>query len=243
MKKVLGILVILGFLVTALGIGNAASVAITDYPKSFNLGSEVEVGVTWKDIPLDKDYKFVIQLENWDNMADSIVSLQEIPFTKATDSLTAKINIPSKPNLGGVYNGYRFIAAFISKQKGWDDTLCLSISKKDVELLPLISIVDYSKLANVGGKATAKIKWTNGPSKADYKLIVQLENWDINPGLCLFEAIEDFETSGEREITIAIPQDGRKVSGCRFLAAFISKTKEWDDTYTSVSTPKDVNIE
>lgn len=243
MKKIFATLLALGIVFFTYSYAKAASLAIMDYPKSVNLGEQVEVGLTWKDVPLDKGYKLVLQLENWDNKADAIVALKDIPFDKSTDSKVVKVDIFSKPNLGGIYSGYRFLAAFISVEKSWEDTLTVASTKKDVSILPLLEITAYDKRVKIGDKINVTVKWRNAPSKEAYKLIVQLENWDISPGFIASETIRIFGPTEERVVSINIPSDTTTLKNCRFVAAFVSNEKEWDDTYAVASTLKDVNIE
>jgi hypothetical protein len=63
-------------------------------------------------------------------------------------------------------------------------------------------------------------------------LIVQIENWDVPPGLYYRSEVGEFSPAGALTITLDVDPDRsltftRPLTGARYVAAFISKTVEW----------------
>lgn len=240
MKKIM--LLALGIIFLGAGVAMAQSIAVTNYPTSVNIGKNIDLSLTWKDIPLDKGYKMIVQLENWDNPNTQILAVEEIPFEKSTDSATISLKIPSNTNIGDIKDGFRFIAAVISKEKNWEDTLVSNGTKRDVVVEPILAIKSYPKTVEAGKPAEVEIAWNGAPDKETYKILVQLENWDVKPGIVISKDLTEFEPNGTAKVALDVPLDSKLVKGCRFLVTFLSKTKAWDDVYTLTTTPKDVEI-
>ncbi|MEW5693853.1 MAG: discoidin domain-containing protein, partial [Candidatus Hydrogenedentota bacterium] len=113
--------------------------------------------------------------------------------------------------------------------------------EKDRSIKPILLILNYPKKIKAGSKIGVEVKWNNAPSQSDYKLLLQLENWDIKPGICFTKDIFSFESNGKQIFTLDIPLN-IQAEKCRILAAFISKEKAWEDVYYMTATIKDVNI-
>jgi hypothetical protein len=151
----------------------------------------------------------------------------KIPFT-ATSSKSAK-----------------FVAAFISKTRAWDDVLSTVDTGSAVEIVSdfKFTLDDYPRLVCRGETVKVKVRWKGiKAAREGYKLIVQLENWQIKPGFAYLARIDDFGAEGEVEVSIKVPKSSPEVKNCRFVAAFISKEKNWQDAYAITATPNEVDI-
>lgn len=100
----------------------------------------------------------------------------------------------------------------------------------------------YPKQVKAGSTVQVEVEWTRAPSDADYKLLVQLENWDLKPGVCEVVSVDKYEPKGKKVIQVKIPDNAPKVDGYRFVAAFINKMKQWNDAPLVIMTPKDVEV-
>lgn len=218
------------------------SVKIINYSNLIKVGGSADIEVAWDEIPIDKGYKLRVQLENWD-VNPGICIVKDITDFAAKGTMVVSLKIPSDIR---ATKGLRFIAAFISKDEEWKNTLCMATTKKDVTAKGLLDISDYPKTARMGKMAQIKIEWEDLPAdlSKDYKLFVQLENWDVEPGIVVVEEIDSFESKGTRVISLDIPTDLtlQPVSGCRFVAAFVSRSKGWDSVFYMAATNKDVEI-
>lgn len=114
--------------------------------------------------------------------------------------------------------------------------------EKDRSVKQPLEISSYPKKIQAGSQAEVEVEWTEAPSNKDYKLVVQLENWDLKPGVCQSINVEGFEPKGKKIVKISVPSDAPRIEGYRLVAAFMSKTKNWDDTKMVVSTPKEIEV-
>ena len=103
-------------------------------------------------------------------------------------------------------------------------------------------ITEYPKTVNKNSTVKIKVAWNDLKAVSDYKMIVQLENWDLQPGLSYVATLDNVDPQGEQAFDIKIPADAPITGGCRFVAALISKTAEWKDVFIAVNTPKEVEI-
>lgn len=216
----------------------AGSVKIADYPTMVRPGEVAEVEVIWDDIPVNKGYMLRVQLENWD-VDPGICVVKDV-----TEFLTrgrSKISLPIPNDIKAV-KGARFVAAFISQVKNWDDALCTTFTKKDVTIKALLEILDYPKLVFRGDVVQVKVRWEGIPIDKDYLLHVQLENWDVEPGIVVIGEIDDFQSEGDTTVSLRIPTELDTATGCRFVAAFISRLRGWEDTFYVTFTDKDAEI-
>ena len=109
---------------------------------------------------------------------------------------------------------------------------------------PAVNITAYHTTASAGRSVDVKVAWENIPADKGYKLVVQLENWDITPGIVYTKDRIHFNPSGNATFTIDIPKDQNKtITGCRYAAAFINKTEGWNDTLAANFTNKHVVIQ
>jgi hypothetical protein len=139
----------------------------------------------------------------------------------------------------------KFVAAFISKAKAWDDVLVTTYTGSIVEIASdfKFTLDKYPRLICRGETVKVKVSWKGiRAARNDYKLIVQLENWQLKPGFAYMARIDDFGTEGESEVGIKVPESAPDVRYCRFVAAFISKEKNWQDAYAITATPNEVDI-
>ena len=219
-----------------------ASIKIINYSNLFKAGGTANVEVAWDEIPIDKGYKLRIQLENWD-VNPGICIVKDITefSTKGTMAVSLKI-----PNDIVATKGLRFVVAFISKNEELKNVLCMTSTKKDVIVKGLLDIADYPKIVKRGEVAQIKIELDSLPKdlNKDYKILAQLENWDVTPGVVLVEEVDSFELQGTSIISFDVPMDltTDPLSKCRFVAAFVSRSKGWDDVFYMATTSKDVEI-
>ncbi|MFH1369459.1 MAG: discoidin domain-containing protein [Elusimicrobiota bacterium] len=114
--------------------------------------------------------------------------------------------------------------------------------ERDLSIKQPLQFNKYPKKVSVGKDAEVEVEWTEAPSSSDYRMVIQLENWDLSPGICQTANVDQFETKGKKTVMISIPKDIPKIEGYRFVVAFISKTKNWDDVSMMIATQKDVEV-
>ena len=105
-----------------------------------------------------------------------------------------------------------------------------------------LEISMYPREVGAGTDISVDVEWSNAPSDKDYKLIVQFENWDLSPGVCHVVTVDKFSERGKRTVKVNVPNNTPKIEGYRFVAAFISRSKNWDDTKMVITTEKDVEV-
>jgi len=105
-----------------------------------------------------------------------------------------------------------------------------------------VKIINYPNFVKAGGSADIEIAWDEIPVDKRYKLRVQLENWDVSPGICNMKDITEFTTKGTAAVSLKVPSDIRATKGLRFVVAFISNTQEWKDVLCRTNTKKDVTL-
>ncbi|MDP8217426.1 MAG: hypothetical protein P9M03_01740 [Candidatus Theseobacter exili] len=219
---------------------HAMDLSIDKYPTTVESGESADILVSWKDAPSDKEFKLIVQLENWDVKPGICVVTEKTEFRtngKAVISLDIPGNTPAAADC-------RFLVAFLSKTEGWDNALAPVVStEKDVMVGSMLRIEDYPKVVKAGTNAMVKLSWKKIPTKGDYKLIVQLENWDVKPGICYVTDLNSFKARESRTITVPVPANAKGVKECRFVAAFISTTTGWDDVFAMGRSNKEVTIE
>ena len=233
-----GVVVLLAF---TCGIALATDVLILDYPKNVSPGGTAAVKVSWKDFPMDKDYVLRVQVEDWD-AKPPVCSFKD--FALKEGSGEASFDLPIVSNSGGS-NTARFVAAILSKSKNWDDCVASNGTDKVVSVNSSfkLEIADFPKTVNRGSTVKVKVVWKDVKvNPANYKLLVQLENWDSQPGFAYVSNIADFKSSGEQVVDIKIAPDAPAAKDCRFVAAFISKSAEWKDAFAVTATPKEVEV-
>jgi hypothetical protein len=105
-----------------------------------------------------------------------------------------------------------------------------------------IKIINHPTLVKAGGTVDIELAWDEIPLDKGYKLRVQLENWDVSPGICVVKDITQFTAKGTMVVSLKVPNDTRASKGLRFLAAFMSTTEEWKNVLVMASTRKDVTV-
>ena len=218
----------------------ATEVNVIDFPKNVVPGETAQVKINWADVPTDKDYVIRVQLEDWD-AKPQICSFIDLPLTSSSGETTAALPIAKN---SGSSTSAKFVVAALSKSKAWDDCVASNGTEKVVTVTNGLAfeIADSPKTVSKGSTVQVKLSWKGIKSGNGYKLIVQLENWDMKPGFAYVTTADDFKADEERTFTIKIPADAPAATGGRFVAAFISKTSEWKDVYAISQTSKDVEI-
>ncbi|MDP8217827.1 MAG: hypothetical protein P9M03_03775 [Candidatus Theseobacter exili] len=104
-----------------------------------------------------------------------------------------------------------------------------------------ISVESCDKEVLAGTAARVTVAWSDISSDG-YKIVVQLENWDTKPAVLFLVDLNEFESTGNKTFKITIPEDTRSVKGCRYVAAVLSETKNWEDIQCVSDSPKNVRI-
>lgn len=220
---------------------SATEVNVLEYPKMVATGENVNVKVGWTDVPMDKDYVIRVQLEDWD-AKPPVCAFKDFSISQPSGEMVASLPVAS--NIGGTTSA-KFVVAALSKAKNWDDCIASSSTDKVITVNSAFKfdIVESPKAVNKGSTAKLKVSWKDVKiSPSNYKLIVQIENWDAKPGFAHVATITDFKPTEDRIIEIKIPADAPSAKDCRFVAAFISVATDWKDVYAVVSTPKDIEV-
>lgn len=220
--------------------GLCAEINILEYPRIVSQGQQVKLKVEWKNFPTEKDYILRCQLEDQDS-AFPIYIFQDVSVSQQKGEMSVVLSVPSTIT---ATKTAKFVAAFISNTKGWDDTLTAAETEKNIEIISDFKfvILEYPTLVNKGSVAKVKVAWANVKVSKNYKLIVQLENWAEKPGFAYVTEIENFKSTDEMVIEVKIPPQAKPSKNCRFVAAFISKRKFWNDVFAVISTPNEVEI-
>ncbi len=217
---------------------------IIDYPEEVVAGEDAQFTLKWNDIPENSKYILIVQLENWD-IKPAVCIRKDITSYKARDTKKITLEIPPGTTLSPIKEGFRFVAAFLSRGKEWEETLCVAATPKDVNLRSKINIINFPAIVFPGEKAKVRVSWHDIPTDAGYMLIVQFENWDAKPPVVNYTEISDFKSSGSRTAEVKIPDEARSssfISGYRFVAAFISAEKGWEDLFAADATSKVISI-
>lgn len=216
----------------------AASLVVDKYPTNIKSGDTVDVQVTWSGVPTDKDYVLRIQLENWD-VNPGVCVFKDVDKYPANGTQVVSMEVPKNTPKAA---GCRFLAAFLSKSAEWDDALVVVTTDKNVNVGSLLSITNAPKEVQAGSDVTVGVSWEGVPTNENYKLVVQLENWDVKPGICYVKEVTSFKGKDSQNVTISVPANARAVEGCRVVAAFISQTEGWNKVYSIDRTEKNIKI-
>jgi len=219
----------------------ATDVNVLEFPKMVAPGEDANVKVSWNDVPTDKDYVIRVQLEDWE-AKPPVCSFKDFPVSSPSGKMTAIL--PVAANTGGSSSA-KFVVAALSKSKAWDDCIASNGTDKVVTVNSSFKF-DISRspvTVSKGSSANVNLSWKDVKiSPSNYKLVVQIENWEANPGFAYVTTITDFKPAEERIVEIKIPADAPSAKNCRFVAAFISVSTDWKDVYAVVATPKDVEV-
>lgn len=215
-------------------------VNIDQFPKTVSTGQNANIVVTWKDFPVSRDYMLRVQLQDSD-VNPPIFIFQDFDITKAEGRLEVSLPIPLTVTSS---NSAKFVAAFLSKTKIWDDVLTAADSGTLVSVVSdfKFSIDEYPTFVVRGETVNVKVSWKGVKLGRGYKLIVQLENWQAKPGFVYVTTVDDFGMEGEKTVSIKVSDSAPNASKCRFVAAFISREKNWNDLFAMTATPYDVEI-
>lgn len=105
-----------------------------------------------------------------------------------------------------------------------------------------ISILEYPKIVSQGQQAKIKVAWKDFPTEKDYILRCQLEDQDSAFPIYIFQDVSILKQTGEMSVTLSVPPTTTSTKTAKFIAAFISKTKGWEETLTAAETAKDIEI-
>ncbi len=216
----------------------ASSLEFVDYPTVVYPDEKINVTVKWDGIPDNTGLMLRVQFENWATEEPFCFYKDVLNFTP-NGSTTLTLEIPKDIKMAA---GCRYVAAFISKEKTWEETYLMVPTRNEVSLGAFLEITSYPKKVMRGEVAQVGLKWTKIPLSKDYKLILQLENWDVSPSILVTMEIPDIKEDGTATGLISVPLELASADKCRFVAAFISRKKGWEDTYCVFKTPKDVTI-
>ncbi len=221
-------------------ISPCTEIKILEYPNTVSQAQQVKVKIAWKDFPVESHYILRCQLEEQDSPSPIFI-FQDVSVLQSKGEMSVTLPIP--PTITSTKTA-KFIAAFISETKGWDDTLAIAETDKNIAIISdfKFAILEYPTLVNKSSVVKIKIAWANVTIGKDYKLVVQLENWGEKPGFAYVTNIENFKPTDEVIVEVKVPAGARPSKNCRFVAAFISKKKLWKDVFAVVSTPSEVEI-
>ncbi|MDP8218091.1 MAG: hypothetical protein P9M03_05140, partial [Candidatus Theseobacter exili] len=90
-------------------------------------------------------------------------------------------------------------------------------------------IDDYPTVVKAGETVDVVVAWNSVSVKKGYVLRLQLENWDVEPGICVVQDEEKYSSVGSVVMSMKIPGNTPSAKGCRFMVAFLSKSDGWDD--------------
>lgn len=216
----------------------AATIEFVDYPTIVYPGEKAVVTIQWKELPQDSNYFIKVQLENWDIKQGFFID-KDITAFPPNGTTEIVLEIPKEMQR---YAGCRFVAAVLSKSKMWAEILAMAETKKEITVGAFLEIKSYPKSIMRGDLVEINLEWNKIPKSSDYKLVVQLENWDVSPSILITTELEDFQSEGEAAVLLTVPKELSQAANCRFTAAFISKIKGRDDTFCIFRTPKDVTL-
>ena len=115
--------------------------------------------------------------------------------------------------------------------------------------MPAVHLLSVPPVAYAGHVVDVAVAWRNLPLDADqqYDLIVQLENWDVEPGVYYQRRLSAFDSAGTLTMTLDIPNavatHTQPLAGSRYVAAFVSKVCDWCDVLTMDASPQTITIQ
>lgn len=220
--------------------GNTAEIHIDWFPQTVAAGQSANLKISWKNFTVDNAYVMRVQLQDSETVPPVFV-FNDLEVDKSDGQTEIALKIPFTVTSS---TSAKFVAAFISKAKAWDDVLTTADTGSTVMIVSdfKFTLDEYPRLVCRGETVKVKVSWKGIKAVKGYKLIVQLENWQIQPGFAYMARIDDFGTEGESEVSIKVPKSAPDVKYCRFVAAFISKEKNWQDAYAITATPNEVDI-
>jgi len=218
----------------------AAEIIIDQYPRTVAAGQAANLRISWNGYTVNDEYIMRVQLQDSEAVPPIFVfNDYEIDKSGGTTEIALKIPLNVTASKSA-----KFVAAFISKTKVWDDILYTTDTGSAVEIVSdfKFALDKYPTLVCRGETVKVKVGWKGIKADKRYKLIVQLENWQIKPGFAYVARIDDFGPEGDVEVAIKVPKSAPEAKACRFVAAFISKEKNWQDAYAITATPGEVDI-
>jgi hypothetical protein len=240
-KLLSGVLCVICVFVGLTQYASATEVSVLEFPKMVAPGENVDVKISWTDIPMDKDYVIRVQLEDWE-AKPPVCAFKDFSISQPSGEMVASLPVAS--NIGGTTTA-KFVVAALSKAKNWDDCIASNSTDKVITVNSAFKfdIVESPATISKGSSAKLKVSWKDVKiSPSNYKLIVQIENWDAKPGFAYVATITGFKPTEDRIVEIKIPADAPSAKNCRFVAAFISVATDWKDVYAVVATPKDIEV-
>lgn len=105
-----------------------------------------------------------------------------------------------------------------------------------------LNILEYPKIVGQGQQIKLKVSWKDFPVEKDYILRCQLEDQDSPFPIYVFQDVSILQQKGEMSVTLSVPPTITATKTAKFIAAFISKAKGWEDTLTSVETEKNIEV-
>ncbi len=218
----------------------AVDITIDQYPKTVAAGQAANLRISWSGHTLNDEYIMRVQLQDSEAVPPIFV-FNDYGIDKSEGTAEIALKIPLNVTAS---KSAKFVAAFISKTKIWDDILYTADTGSAVEIVSdfKFALHEYPTLVSRGEIVKVKVGWKGIKADKRYKLIVQLENWQVKPGFAYVSRIDDFGPEGEAELTIKVPESAPEAKACRFVAAFISKEKNWQDAYAITATPGEVDI-
>ena len=215
-------------------------IEILSYDPVVNAEGQAQAEIRWSNLR-PEGYKILVQIDNW-NVTPAILHMTEITGFAANGTGTVTLDIGANTNTSG---GCQYVAAVLSETEGWSDVQCAFNTPADVQVLPPaepeIEILSYDPVVNAGGQAQVEIRWNNLIPEG-YKILVQIDNWNVTPAILHMTEITGFEANGTRTVTLDIGADTNTSGGCQYVAAVLSETEGWSDVQCAFNTPADVQV-
>ena len=216
------------------------SISINSFDGFVQVGQQANIDIQWSDLDTN-GYKIVVQLEDW-SVSPAILHLSEITAFSPNGSRSVSLNIPSDSNTS---NTCRYVVAVLSNSAGWGDVQCTADTASTITVSPVlnpaIQIISYDTTVTAGGQANVDIQW-NDLVPSGYKIVVQLENWNVSPAILHLTNITGFSQSGSQTVAVNVAADSNTSTGCRYVAAVLSETRDWGDVQCAHDTSANVEV-
>lgn len=226
MKKIIFFIFLIMITLNVSSVGYCAMARIIDYPKDIMPGQTVTFKVSWHGIPLDKNLKIVVQLENL-KMSPEVRIRKDIYDFRSKETIEVDLDIPKTIPLG---SGYKFIVAFIPQDENWDDAFLVSTTLSNVKLyVPYeVKIIKCPQRLYCSTNFFITISWKNIPFNRGYKLVLGLESQKKGCHMHVVKKISKASATGKKTIKHRLPKTVPLSDDYRLKIIAVSKTDRTD---------------
>ena len=171
------------------------TVNILSYPNTAYAGRSVDVALEWCNLPLDADqnYDLVVQLE-YTRTGVNTMYLHWIHYFTATDTLTVTLDVDPEHVLTYTQpiTDARYVTAFVSKLRGWDDRLATDDTPADVTIQPRRWIT----VTTPGGlTCPAWTGWTAQPVTGTYRTLATFQGDELDSQPAIVQSLDGRHTA------------------------------------------------